>query len=112
MHLSDGRNVEINYNDDLIGNGIDDLSLTRIGENLESEYILTYKDGRKEVFDRTHGYLKYQEDRFGNRITYEYEEIVFYGVTYDSYVYNPSIYNKDIMALSKITDSMGRVINV
>ena len=54
------------------------------------EYILTCEDGKKYYFDGTYGNITKMEDRFGNSISFEYEEIDFYRGTFFDFLYNPT----------------------
>ena len=75
------------------------------------EYILTCEDGKKYYFDGTYGNITKMEDRFGNSISFEYEEIDFYRGTFFDFLYNPTTYTVKMNLLKEITDSTGRIIN-
>ena len=101
--LSENKTLELeNYK-------LDNISLVRIAET--GEYMLTYSDGTKEYFDGTYGTITKRIDRFGNTILFEYSTIKYYRGSFVDYLL-PSLYTVDLHALSKITDSVGRVINV
>lgn len=63
-----------------------------------NETIISYIDGTKECIN-DEGYLKYVEDKYGNRITYTYETFTDY-------------YNQDDLRLKTITDNQNRSITV
>ncbi len=89
---------------------LDDIRLVKKSD--PNEYVLTYSNGTKEYFDGTHGNITKRVDVFGNTITFEYEEIEVYKGSFMDYLYNPGFYTHTITMLTKITDSVGRVVDI
>jgi len=76
------------------------------------DYILTYSNGRIETFDGTYGNIKQIKDIFGNHIDFEYTELDYFRGSFVDYMFKPSSYSATINALTKITDSAGRIITI
>jgi len=119
LRLSDGSTYKIldDYDNlteditlDLQNYLLDDVNLIRSAET--KEYILTYSNGTKDYFDGTHGTITKREDRFGNTIYFEYEDVLYYRSSFTDYLDNPSFYGTNIRTLTKITDSLGNKINI
>ena len=77
----------------------------------KERYKLTFNNGITETFDADCGVILTREDRFGNKITFEYEEIEYFKGTFTDYFYSPASYLNTVKALSKITDSVGNEID-
>lgn len=112
IRLANGSTYEISGTT-LKGYKLSDLSLSTAQSYDDINrmvYILTYKDGRKEIFDYEYGDILRIVDRFGNRIKFEYDELDYFQATFEDYLMPLSFYNKKVRLLSKITDSMEREI--
>ncbi len=94
----------------LEGYTLSDMTLKRVAST--QDYELTYSNGRVEVFDHEQGYIKQIRDMFGNEINFEWSELDYYRGSFLDYIFKPSYYDGKIVALTKITDSVGRIINI
>lgn len=119
IRFTDGRSYKISGDLDspttditftLPAEATDVVSLVKKADT--KEYVLTYTDGRVEYFDGDFGNIQKIVDRFGNQILFEYTEFQLFHGTFTDYLYNPSYYTQNVAALSKITDSIGREINI
>lgn len=89
---------------------LSDMTLVRKADT--KDYELTYSNGRVEIFDGTYGYIKKIKDNFNNEINFTWSEMDYYRGSFLDYIFTPSYYSSKIIALTSITDSMGRIINI
>ncbi len=87
------------------------LSEMEMVKNSE-RYMLTFNNGVVETFDPDCGVILTRSDRFGNTVTFEYEEIEYFKGTFTEYFYSPAGYVNTVKVLSKITDSLGNEIDL
>ncbi len=118
LNLENGESYIIGYSSDISDTeekytiyGYELTDMTLIKNTATNQYILTYPNGSKDYFDASFGYIVKREDVFGNKITFEYEDIYFFRGSFVDYVFNPSFYYAKLIALKKITDSTDKEVN-
>ena len=85
-------------------------SLIRKGDT--KEYILTYIDGTVEYFDGTYGNITKKIDKFGNQITFEYEDIDYFRGSFEDYIGSPDVYVAKLHLLKSIITTNGEIIDI
>ena len=110
LSLADGSSYEINDDLTLKDYLLDDLLLTE--DTANNQYVLTYSNGSEERFDKQFGNIVQIKDIYGNTIQFEYTDIEYHSGSFFNFIFDVNYYSRKLRALSKITDSTGRVINI